>query len=238
MKKQFNYSRKIWHLLGIIVPLSYYLDLFHNFAGFNISSRIFLTILMIFNLILVILVDYFRLTNKKFADFFWQYFGGLMKQDEKNKINATVPYLLSNIFVIYFFPPEISILAILFLIIGDPFAAYVGVFYGKKKLYNGKSLEGLLAFFISSMGAGTLTVWLITYSGTFLGVSQNEILHSGILFILLLGASSAALAELFSKNTLNGLIDDNFNIPFFSSIVMGLFAIFILGLEPSEIFLY
>ncbi|EMO76270.1 phosphatidate cytidylyltransferase-like protein [Leptospira kirschneri str. 200801925] len=36
----------------------------------------------------------------------------------------------------------------LFLVIGDPTAAWVGTFYGKRRFSNGKSIEGIIAFIV------------------------------------------------------------------------------------------
>jgi hypothetical protein len=41
--------------------------------------------------------------------------------------------LLQIYLVIFLFPPEIAVLSLAFLVIGDPFAAFIGANYGKNR---------------------------------------------------------------------------------------------------------
>lgn len=66
----------------------------------------------------------------------------------KESIERNSSLFFSCAFVVFLFPPEISILSMLFLVIGDPTAAWVGTFYGKRRFSNGKSVEGIIAFIV------------------------------------------------------------------------------------------
>lgn len=44
--------------------------------------------------------------NDTFKAWFATYFGSIMKKEEETRMNATIPYMLSNAIVVLFFPPE------------------------------------------------------------------------------------------------------------------------------------
>lgn len=48
----------------------------------------------------------------------------------------------------------------LFLVIGDPTAAWVGTFYGKHRFSNGKSVEGIVAFIVVCSVVGFVFMYL------------------------------------------------------------------------------
>jgi dolichol kinase len=130
----------------------------------------------------------------------------MLRRHEINNFTGASYLLVSAIFCIAFFPPDIAFLAMAFLSIGDTFAALIGIHLGKRKFKNSKkSFEGTLACFISTFLFGYIYLQLPF-------VYNHEYSHPAI---ALSGAASASIAEL-----LNIPIDDNVKIPIISGIIM------------------
>ena len=100
---------------------------------------------------------------------------------------------LTALFIVFLvFPPEISYLALAFLIFGDLFSKLVGIRFGRTPLYRRKTLQGTLGFYTG----GVMT-------GTILHLIFPEI---PLLFVVT-GALAAAMAELLTDR-----INDNFTV--------------------------
>lgn len=212
--KQFNFKRKLWHLLGLIIPILLYMDIFRFIEpeNPNITRKIGFVLILIF-FILIIILEIIRLNYAPFNKFFVNKVGTLMKETEYNKIHGSVSYILANGILFFFFTKEIIVLSSLVLMVSDPIAAYFGIFFGKHKFFKQKTLEGFLAFFISSFILGILFLIGITYTNTESPYSLNN--QNYILIIFIIGISSlfTSIVELLSFTTLYGLIDDNLTIP-------------------------
>ena len=212
-----NFSRKIWHMSGILIPAALYLDLFSGYAGYCHATRIVMASILGVFLFFNVFIDIIRLNHASSGEFIWKYLGFLMKSDEKNRINGIIPYMVSNILVILFVHEEIAIPAIIFLVICDPFAAFSGYLFGKTRIVNGRTLEGTLGFIVTGLTAALL-VYMLNGKGYY---------ESGFfpfLIMVTFGVTAAAVTELYSKTMLNGFVDDNLLIPLVSSVVMILVA--------------
>ncbi len=237
-QKSFNYFRKAWHLLGLIVPVCYYFDIFQGAYGLQFATRAIFTVVLFFCLALLVIVEYARFRIGVVQSIFVKVAGPLLKEEEKSRINGTFPYFLSITIVVLFFPPDITILSLLFLVIGDPMAAWVGTHYGKNRFSNGKSKEGIIAFIISSSIVGLWFLYVVQ-----LYPHEYGIYHYGTGFFLqsvllvIPAVIAAAFTELYSGTYLNGIVDDNLLIPVVSAIVLGVLAIYLLDLDPAMIFL-
>lgn len=114
------------------------------------------------------------------------------------------------------FPLEIAMASGLMLSIGDSLSTMVGLRYGEHKIFGRKSLEGSLAFFLSS--------FLIT--AALLGYLLVEVAPVLVSFIAFLGSISATFVELIPeagkiRNWKNkGIVDDNWLIPLFSGLII------------------
>ncbi|WCL48026.1 dolichol kinase [Leptospira sp. GIMC2001] len=237
-KSEFNFLRKGWHLLGLFIPLALYIDLFDGTFDKLHATRMIIVIGLIISLILLVLLEYLRFKSQAFSELFWKIFGAIMKEGERKNMNATIPYFTANMFVILLFPPELAILSLAFLVIGDPFAAYIGSNYGKNRFYNGKSLEGIIAFIISAsiFGLMLILVYSIHHPETpysFFGVS-GEFQFSSII-ILFTGTIIAGITEFFSSTAWKGFLDDNLLIPIVSVIAMGLVTTWVFGFPMDSI---
>ena len=123
------------------------------------------------------------------------------KAAERTRITGATFMLLAATFLVFVFEKEVAVLAMLFLSVGDPFAALVGVRDRRMRLF-GKSLAGTGAFAVAALGAGLLAT-----------------LHPDVplAWWLAPGAVVAALAELAPLP-----LDDNLTVPIASATVMAL----------------
>lgn len=239
MNSGFNFFRKIWHVLGLIIPVTLFFDPFRDAFGLVYATRAILVTLLAVILLALFVLELIRLNHSGFENFFYKYFGFLMKESERQRFNGTVPYFFANFLVVLFFPAEIAILAILFLVIGDPFAAYVGSRYGKHRFYNGKSLEGIVGFLIPAFLFSVLALFLITKSqpGSFLAIfdPQTELLWTPI-YLVFFSVVAACVTEFFASTTAKGLIDDNLLIPVVGAIVLSVLSLLYLDYTPMDFF--
>ena len=108
----FNYKRKLFHLLGFILPYLYYIDIFNGAFGLTNASRAIIFSLLMLQGVILVTTEILRLKNPSFKKWFSANFGALMKKEEETRMNATIPYMLSNALVVLFFPPEFYFFAI------------------------------------------------------------------------------------------------------------------------------
>ena len=223
----FNFYRKAWHLLGLIVPLFVYVDPIHMiWPDFRFGSRWVGIGLLSFGTIFLVVIDSIRLHNPSFNRFFINLVGPLMKEEERDRYNGTVPYLFANLLLYLFFSDEIVVLSCLYLMIGDPAAAYCGMRFGKNRFFNGKSLEGAIGFVI----AGFLACFAFLWIHTTLENQSSVFWLSGAEFgpgwgwlpILLLSSAAAGVAEFFAVTGFRGLIDDNLIVPLAGCLTLAL----------------
>lgn len=231
----FNIHRKLFHLIGFAVPASLYFDICSGAFGLKYATRAVLFTVLGAVLVSMSLSEFIRLHNSAFNEFFQKYFGKLMKEAEKNRMNGTIPYILSNAIVVAFFPAQIIFLAMGCLLIGDPVAAYFGSKYGKYRFYNGKSLVGVVAFIIGSIIACTILMFLFqaTYGDSLYSAMKAGQFSYLALFGIVIGAVFSGLAEFFSGHGLGGLLEDNLLIPIVASLVLAYYASFS-GLSTSQ----
>lgn len=240
LKGGFNPIRKAWHLLGLLVPLFLYIDLFSMFEPYiTHATRVIGVIFLSFLCLATLAVDLLRLHNDRINHLFYRMVGSLMKKEELHRINGTVPYLLANVVLIAFFQEEVVVIGCVLLMIGDPAAAFFGSRYGRLRFSSGKSLEGLLAFIFAGFLASIIFLGFHTWHsapGDTLVIYGDQ----GILLLPLLisfcGAIVAAISEFYSVPYWHGLIDDNLIVP-----LVGATGIALAGLMlgfPAEAFFF
>jgi len=163
--------RKIVHLATLIIPVGYVLT----------SERTVILFLIPFFLALL-LVDLLRLLHSGTASLFQKYFfGRVLREEEKPTFMGATYFIFSTILTILFFPKSIAIASIFILILSDTAAALIGKWIGRTGIF-GKTLEGSMAFFLTSL----LIVWispnLNRFSGSLaaLGATLVEILPVGV----------------------------------------------------------
>lgn len=221
----FNFSRKIFHLIGLIIPVLIYIDIFRilfpgsfQFPTPSIAFYILGTIVLLFTIIEIL-----RFNFEAWQRAFIKVAGKLLKEKEYNRVHASLPYALGLGICISFYPPDIAILSVLCLTVGDPAAAFVGGKWGSHRFTNGKSLEGMFGGIFGSFFAGMIAMGLVTFfsdSTNLLPLYTKEgVWQLSTIAIILLGAVFAFIFEFFSRD---GLFDDNLSIPAGAGLIMTL----------------
>ena len=184
--------RKIVHLLSSAIPLSYL---------WFFKDKFLMIYLLGFLSLISVLIEFFRNKNGYIKYLFNNNFYFMLRKNEsKGAITGATWLLLGNIITIYLYPIYIAVPALLFLSIGDSFAAIIGKCFSTIKLGK-KSLIGSLAGILSSI----ICVLFV-----------NQVLP---ISVIILGAVFAMLIELIPMP-----INDNLTIP----IISGLFMVIIL----------
>ena len=182
-----EYQRKAIHLFNLIIPFSYW---------FIIPDQNKFKIIIITFTALFILADYFRTKSKLIKKLFILFFDKMLREHElKGQFTGATWVMISASVTILVFPKYIAIISLIFMSIGDTFAALIGRKFGKLKIYD-KSFEGFIGGLIACLVAAYYYDPLPFYISGF-------------------GALAAMLFE-----TLPLPLDDNFRIPIGSAIIM------------------
>ena len=179
--------RKLFHALGIIFPILYYL-----------TSKVIILQILVPLTIFILLIDYFRNYNKNLQALILFFFSPVMRKDEKeNKslLSGASYFFLGLSITAALFPYATVITSWLVLIFADSFAALMGRAYGKPFI-GSKSIIGSLSFFASSMLIACIILLLC-------GVKIS-------ILKILLSTSFATVIELFTDYL---HVDDNLAVP-------------------------
>ncbi len=125
------------------------------------------------------------------------------KPKETEVVTGATYLVLSATLIVFVFPRDIAALSLLFLVVGDPAAALVGIRDHRLRVF-GKSLLGTAVFTLAAAGVGAFAT-----------------LHPAVplAWWILPGALTAALAELLPLP-----VDDNITVPLTAAAVMWLLA--------------
>lgn len=182
-----EYVRKAIHLLNLVIPLSY-CYIFPNKIDF-LKILFGLTCLFLF-------IDVIRNKFPFIKIFFIKIFGKMLRNHEiKGKFTGATWVMIASLLTISLFPKNIAILSLVFMSLGDTFAALVGRKFGKVAFFN-KTFEGFLG--------GLLPCIIIAFY-----------FNSLPLYVSIVGAFSAMIIEIVPIP-----IDDNLSIPVFSASAM------------------
>ncbi len=192
-------ARKIWHVTTV-----FSMFLCWMFLPFWICIA-----LLVLGWISFVPADILRLKNPELNTKLTKMFKMIMRQNELDRLAGTTYLITGTILIAAIFPKPIVALSLLFLAFADPIASYVGILFGKDKIFGHKSVQGFIAAFVVCS--------VITYAFLYIK-NVNEY----ILIVSLLSGVVGALAELIPIAKL----DDNFTMPVLSSI--GLIVIFYL----------
>ncbi len=178
--------RKLLHLSSLWIPLFIY------FSNTYITIAT-LTFILVGN----ILIEY---SNYKKQSVVRKYLGfficKLSRSFELNRckirFSGSVFVLLASLLSVIIFTKEVAVLSISIMLIADTSAALFGKAYGKTKIFENKSFEGSMAFFLSSV----ITAFAL-----------DSIIHFN--YTTLIACITATLFELYSKKL---KLDDNLSI--------------------------
>lgn len=145
-----NYFRNLYHVLNALTVYFLYTEVFnHTYALMTMGGLS----------VIAITVEITRQFNPKFNNFMVdKVFGKIVRPKERFKVNSATYYLVSLTLMMTFAPAKAFLLGLLTLGISDPVANIIGKNFGKRKIYGEKSLEGTLAFFLSSFIVCTLSL--------------------------------------------------------------------------------
>lgn len=180
-------KRKAFHFSALIFPIAY----------FFISPLIMIVITMIIASC-TIYIDKVRHTNLLIQELVDKFFKDLMRERELSGgfMLSGASYMMAGFFITaLLFPKGVAIASWLVLIISDSLAALVGKRMGTPRNY-GKSIEGAIAFFVSSLMIGLFSYGFAHYHGGFMG--------------LVLACLATTAVEYYSSQI---GIDDNLTIP-------------------------
>lgn len=195
-------ERKIFHLSGLTVPFLYqYLIRFHqwNQQQYVIFCIICTSVIWI--------GDLMRLHIPATKNFFpFNVMTKILREKEKDQLSGTCYFSLGCTLAIAIFPPAVSTLSVIWLVLGDMSAALIGVSFGgetvalKMGREGKKSVEGSVAMFITCTVIGFIV---------FMKTNLAE-------YAVVVGALVATLVELYEPFGLN----DNITIPVSSCIAL------------------
>lgn len=152
-----NVARKIWHSLGIIIPVVY------RFAWLSREA-----ILWIVGVALAVLtaVEILRFALPPVQRAFTSAFGPLLRDDERKGPHGSLFFLAGVFLSILLFPKNLACVGLVYLAVGDTAAEVVGRKFGRVKLLGPKTLEGSAACFASSAVVGLfLLPWPLALVG-------------------------------------------------------------------------
>lgn len=198
-KSDLHLLRKAWHILGVLM-----LFLIWNLFKFPTSLFIFITCWLFF-----VPGDIIRVRHPEYNKVFNKLFKHILRSSELDRLAGTTYLLTSVIFISVLFSHSIVSLSLLFLAFADPIASFVGIKWGRHKIFGHKSYQGFFAAF---------TVCTII---TFLFLTYHQV-NSSVWTVAIIAGLCGALAELIPL----GQMDDNFTMPILSSICLYFLFIF------------
>jgi dolichol kinase len=202
LRSDLHIARKVWHMATGLLGLTFYYR--SGFSNEAIASAVLIFSAFSF------FIEYLRLNNQTMNRLIMVFMKPVMRESEKNSISGMPFYALGVSLSLFFFPENIAILSILFLIFADPIASFCGILYGRDKILPNKSLQGTIAAFT--------VCYIVTL--VFGLIHANPSMD--LLIFSLLGGAIGALSELCSQ-----FIDDNLCIPVISGLGLFILNLFI-----------
>jgi len=200
-RKNLQLSRRIFHCIsGISAGLIYMTLLSHQQAVYILGTcACVLYVLEQIRINYPKHANYVKIINKYF-----------LRAEEHLKESSAIPYIMALLLTIISFPKSIALVGIFTLAIADPLSAIIGIRFGKRHLVKDKTVEGSLAFFIS-----TLTVTILILSQV---PGNSWGLVCATAFFLALFSTAFEMIPL--------KIDDNLTIPLFTAFMLWIITSF------------
>ena len=189
-------NRKIIHLGSVFIPISYI---------WYVKEQKTMILILICLFTISIIIDFLRIKLSILNSFFKYFFSKMLRESEiDGKFTGATWLLLGSLLTIMFFPIYIAVPALIYLTIGDSFAALVGKAFPYGRV-GAKSITGTLTGIILS---------------SIVALYLNEVLPFGL---IILGSIVAMIIELLPHRALN----DNLTIPLLSAFSIQIFFQFL-----------
>ena len=192
-------ARKIWHITTV----------FLMFVAWMVLPFWLSLTLLVMGWLSFVPADFVCLKNPELNTKLTRMFRLIMRENELDRLAGTTYLISGAILIVCLFSKPVVALSLLFLAFADPIASYVGIRWGRDKIFGHKSVQGFIAAYVVCS----------TLSGLFLYFNNIE---QHIVIVSLIAGLVGALAELVPI----AKIDDNFTMPVLSSV--GLFIVFYL----------
>jgi len=186
-----GFKKHKWRVIAR--PFAVLFIIFHYYLDDGISVSIVGIVALAF-----IFLDMIKILSKQTQDIFSKKIKAMFRKGELKKFSSMTAFLVAAFITMLIFEKNIAITSLSFIIFGDIFSKIFGLGFGKIKIFD-KTLEGSLAYF----GCVLICCYVLFYT-----IGTN-------FYILLIGAISAPIIELFSIN-----INDNFTVPLISATIM------------------
>lgn len=177
-------GRKAIHLGALVMPI-----------GLWFVPIAYARLILFGFFLLLAAIDVTRWTDTRFSRWLSRNLHLVLRPHESQRFTGGTYILAAGTLCSILFPKPVAVAALICIIVGDTAAVFVGRAFGKIKL-GGKTLEGSLAFFLSSL----------------LGILWIPGLP---LFALVCGAAAAAFVEALPLP-----VDDNLTSPLAAGLVM------------------
>jgi len=188
-KSDLHIARKVWHVTGV----------FTMFLAWWFFPQWLSMTLLIVGWLMFVPADFLRQKNPDVNRTLSNIFRPIMRSSELNRLAGTSYLLTGAVIITICFHKHVVGLSLLFLAFADPIASYVGIKYGKDKIFGHKSVQGFVAaFFVCSVLC-------------FLFLFYNQV-QEHLLVVSLFAGMVGAMAELIPIWKL----DDNLTMPVLS----------------------
>jgi diacylglycerol kinase (CTP) len=198
-RSDLHVARKVWHMTGVFIMF-----LAWQFMPYWLSMTF-----LIVGWVAFVPADFLRLKKPELNRTLANVFRPIMRNTEFNRLAGTTYLLTGALVITLLFNRGVVSLSLLFLAFADPIASYVGIKFGKDKLFGHKSVQGFIAAFV------------VCSAVSFIYLFYNQVQEFILIFSLLAGLIGA-LAELIPLAKL----DDNFTMPVVSSFGLSLLFYF------------
>lgn len=198
-RSDIHWARKIWHMSGV----------FTIFAIYRVCPPDYLLPAFVIALFVFLPLDIIRQKSARVNRMVLKIMGPIMRKAEVDHVAGTTYLICGVAFVALTFPRPIVSLTLLYLAFADPLASFVGIRYGRLKIFGRKTLEGFL------------TAYAVCAVSTFIFLSLTEDMGTTAIWMSLIAGLIGSLAELVPV----GKLDDNFTMPVLSAI--GLYGLYL-----------
>ncbi|MBL6988802.1 MAG: hypothetical protein ISR65_03455 [Bacteriovoracaceae bacterium] len=197
-RKDLQISRRIFHMVnGSVIATAYNLTLTHKQVVYMLGT----------GACLLYLFDQIRISYPELSNNFARFTKYILRAEEQLKESAAVPYIIAILLTILSFPKVIALCSIYTLAFADPLSAIIGIRFGKRHIVKEKSVEGSIAFFLT-----TFLCVLLVFDSYHINGWKSWVV-AGLVSFMGAGIEMLPLR-----------LDDNLTIPLFTAFTLWIFC--------------